>query len=143
MGVSVVDQQHPILDKYVEVTKDLLSLSFPGLTDYELDMAIKWSINKRLVDTPAVIDNNYKHEQTNTTLLQVSDWILSRRPIITSYGVMFTRHGEVPNPLYKMIDGFINDRKKAKKEMFKYPKGSDQFEHFNLLQLLLKINRSH
>ena len=102
-------------------------------------MAIDWSISNRLQDHPVRVDNNYKKQEVNMTLLAVADYVMSRRPIITSYGVMFKRHGEVPNPIYELIDSFIKNRKKLKKEMFKYPKGSEMFEKYNLLQLLAKI----
>lgn len=128
------------ITNYKKIMMDMLHLSFPLLSEMELAAAIDDSISRHFRDTDVVVDNNYKKATISMTLLEVADYIISKEPIITSYGVMFNRHGVVPNPLYSMIDGFIADRKAMKKEMFKYPKGSESFEKYNLLQLLLKID---
>ena len=139
-GLYKTYSDNPLIDNYKSVARDLIKLQFPLLGMEEIDTAIDWSISKRLTDHPIQVDNNYKNQTVDMTLLQVAKYILDRQPIITSYGVMFKRHGEVPNPLYNLIDGFIKNRKLLKKEMFKYPKGSELFEKFNLLQLLAKID---
>lgn len=126
--------------EYKRICMDMLHFNFPLLSPGELSAAIDWSIANHFKDTPVVVDNNYTHKQINSTLSYMANYIMDKEPIITSYGVLFKRHGTVPNPLYGMIDGFINDRKAMKKEMFKYPKGSEDFEKYNLLQLLLKID---
>lgn len=131
---------NPVLDNYKSVAADMLKLYFPLLSMQEIDNALNYSISCRLQDQPIKVDNNYKHQQVDMTLLEVAKYIWDRRPIITSYGVMYKRHGEVPNPVYTLIDGFIKNRKALKKEMFKYPKGSENFEKYNLLQLLAKID---
>lgn len=128
------------LNEYKRICMDMLHLNFPLLSENELSCAIDYSISKHFKDTPVTVNNNYMNRTINSTLSYMTDYIISREPIITSYGVLFKRHGEVPNPLYDMIDGFINDRKSMKKLMFKYPKGSEDFEKYNLLQLLLKID---
>lgn len=128
------------LAEYKRICMDMLHFNFPLLSEGELSAAIDWSISQHFKDTPVVVDNNYTHKQINSTLSYMANYIMDKEPIITSYGVLFKRHGTVPNPLYGMIDGFINDRKAMKKEMFKYPKGSEDFEKYNLLQLLLKID---
>ena len=131
---------NPLLDNYKSVARDMLKLQFPLLGMDEIDMAIDWSISNRLTDHNIQVNNNYKNQTVDMTLLEVAKYIIDRQPIITSYGVMYKRHGEVPNPLYNLIDGFIKNRKKLKKEMFLHPKGSENFEKFNLLQLLSKID---
>lgn len=130
----------PIVDKYKQVAISMLRYNFPLLTEAELAAAVDNSISNHLQQTPARINNNYKNRTVEMTVQKIADYIISREPITTSYGVLFNRHGVVPNPLYGVIDGFIKNRKVLKKEMFKYPKGSEMFEKYNLLQLLSKID---
>lgn len=125
---------------YKDVVSNLLHLSYPLLTDAEIASIIDISISEHVKNTDVVVDNNYKKKQANMTLIDLASYILDKEPIITSYGVLFNRHGTMPNPIYKLIDGFIIGRKALKKEMFKYPKGSDEFEKYNLLQQLAKID---
>lgn len=139
-GLFKTYQPNLFIDKYKEVARDVVKMHYPLLSMDEIDCAIDWSISRHFTDHPVKVDNNYKKQTIDMTLAGVAQYILDRQPIITSYGVMFKRHGEVPNPIYELIDGFINNRKKLKKEMFKYPKGSEQFEKYNLLQLLAKID---
>ena len=128
------------LQKYKDVTKRLLTLSFPTMRESDFDAAIDYSINKRLYNTNASIYNNYKHQRVDTTLLEVADYIYSREPILTAYGVMFRKHKEKPEPLLKVIQSFLDNRVKDKKIMFSYEKGSEDYEHWNLIQLLDKID---
>ena len=133
-------EQSITIEEYKQQMHRMLKMLYPSITNYELDLAIQYSIDKRFKNVDITVNNNYKRRTVNTTLLEVSDIIKTQQPIITAYGVMFKRHGTVPNPLMKMIAGFINDRKKLKKQMFKFPKGSDDYEKYNLLQLLEKLN---
>lgn len=127
------------LTKYKQTVSSLLSLSFPLLTKAEIASAVDYSISNHYKDLNVSINNNYKNKTVNMTLRELADYITDKEPIITSFGVLFNRHGVLPNPIYKMVDSFITSRKAMKKEMFKYPKGSEDFEKYNLLQLLLKF----
>lgn len=123
----------------------------PHIPQEDLESILNYSINKRLYNAKAGISNSYKryydpetkkykdlfHEYT---LLQIADYIKKREPIVTAQGTMFRHHGEVPNPLANTIQSFLDLRSIHKKEMFKYPKGSEQFEKYNLLQSLDKID---
>lgn len=129
-----------IIKKYKNVVCDMLQYSFPHLLIGEIEDAVDYSILKRCKNNQVIIDNNYKDRQIDSTLLELSEYILKREPIITPYGVMFKKHIEGPNPIAKLLEKFMDGRKVYKKEMFKHPKGSEMFEKFNLLQLLAKID---
>lgn len=140
----------PTLTKYKDVLRKCIWLYYPELPENDIDAAIDYSINKRLYDSQAAVVNSYKrrHLQDGTTkdltqqisLRQLSDYIISREPIVTAYGTMFKHHSEEPNPLVYVVMSFLADRKKYKDKMFEFPKGSEQFEKFNLLQQLSKID---
>ena len=132
--------EYEIIRRYKDVMMGALQFSFPLLSQVELSDAIDYSIVKRCKNGPAVIKNNYNNKQINSTVLEVLDYIMSCEPIVTSAGVFFKKHKESDNPLARMIRSFVDLRKIHKKEMFKYPKGSAQFEKYNLLQLLDKLD---
>ena len=119
---------------------DALKLSFPNLYEDDIKEAVNYSILKRANDSNAVLDNNYEKKKEKTTLFAITDYIVQREPIITVSGVMFRKHGYCPNPYVMLIQEFLNSRTKYKKEMFKYPKGSEEYEKYNILQLSEKVS---
>lgn len=132
--------QNRTSDIYRQEVMEALRLTFPGLYESELVEAVNYSIMKRGSDTPAVLDNNYTKVKEKTTLWQVTDYIMSREPIITVSGVMFKKHGSVPNPFVMLIQEFLKQRGYYKDQMFMYPKGSEDFEKYNILQASEKVS---
>lgn len=129
------------VEKYKEIAFRMIQKSYPNLLPYEIDMAINDSICNRINGVQkATIHNSYKDIRLETTILELTEYIEKRQPIMTAYGVLFKKHGEVPNPLAKLLQTFMENRDIHKSEMFKYPKGSEMFEKYNLLQQLDKID---
>ena len=145
----------PTLSKYKNTLMECLSLYYPELPSSDLSQAIDYSINKRLKDSKASISNSYKRRRVmvkdengnevevfkdavqESTLLKISDYILSREPIVCAHGTLFKHHGTIPNPLFDVVQSFLDNRTKHKKQMFQFPKGSEDFEKYNLLQSLI------
>ena len=134
------ETEYQIVNEYRSVARRMLRLSFPNVLDDELDRALDYSIKARLTNNPATIYNNYSDKSVELTVLDVCDYILERQPIITSYGVLFTRKGERPNPIARLLQSFMDGRTAYKDKMFTFPKGSEEFEKYNLLQLLAKLD---
>lgn len=129
-----------VVQEYKKMMIESIHSSFPGLNLNELDDAITWAIINRHTDHSVKLDNNYTKQTINGTIVDILRYIEYLEPVITSSGVLYKKHKEEDNPLSRMIQGFLTERKKFKKEMFKYPKGSALFEKYNLLQLLEKLN---
>lgn len=149
----------PTLVKYKDTMKDYIRLYYPSLSLDDIDVILDYSIQKRIYNANARLSNSYKRYKVlatdpvtgeekpvykdleqNVTLQQLSDYILSRKPIVTAFGTMFMHHGTVPNPLFHVVQSYLDNRTIHKKQMFQYPKGSEDFEKYNLLQSLDKID---
>lgn len=129
-----------IQTKYKETLLRMIPLNLPTLTKEELNNAINYSISKRYKKVESQVYNNYTEKTVYNTLAELTDYIYSREPICTAWGVLFKKHGVVPNPLTKLIHMFMLNRDKEKKIMLEFPKGSEEFEEHNLLQLLAKVD---
>lgn len=125
-----------IIQRYTAVMQRMLGMQFPNLTMADIQAAIDYSLEKRYKEETCLINNNYNKKELDMTLLQLANYILDREPIYTGYGCLWKRKGTVPNPLVEMVRRFMESRGIFKKEMFKYPKGSEDFQKYNLLQLL-------
>ena len=123
------------LHRYNEVMRDIIQVAFPSLTLKDIDEVIRYSANKRYKQEMCSINNNYTKRKAELSLVDLTNYILEREPIITAWGVLWKRKGTVPNPLIDMIKGFMVNRGILKDKMFEYPKGSEEFEKYNLLQL--------
>ena len=140
----------PTLKRYKDNMLDIIRLYYPESRLEDLSAAIDYSIQKRIKDSKVTVSNSYKrymddngvyqNSKQEITLRKLTDYILSREPIVTAFGTMFKHHGTVPNPLVTVVEEFLSNRDIHKDMMFKYPKGSEDFEKYNLSQQLDKID---
>ena len=59
---------------------------------------------------------------------------------MSSSGCLFVQHEVMVNPIKLLLDGYLRDRKLLKKKMFTFSKGSEEYERYNLAQLLKKLS---
>lgn len=135
-----MSQENDIINLYKDDMFQFLKLAYPTLSSDVISKALDDSIKKRYKTVPVTLNNNYTKQRKETNLKDLTNWILEKEPIMTAYGALFKKHSETENPLIKMIAMFMDNRAIHKAEMFKYPKGSEDFEKYNLLQLLDKID---
>lgn len=141
-GKPYVEAPHSeiAMQGYREAAVKTLALNFPYISQEMLYNIVDQSLDAHFQNHSATIKNNYKKAEEETTLLELANYIVSKEPIITPSGVMFSKHGTVPNPVVRMIESFLERRDRDKAEMFKYPKGSELFAKYNLAQLLDKLD---
>ena len=137
--MSIINDS-PTIRKYKDTMIRCISLYYQDMDPRDIENILNYSIQKRYMQSDASVENSYTKKTANMTLLAISDYIAQRQPIVTAFGTMFKYRGTVPNPMAVVIQSFLDKRSEDKKMMFKYPKGSEMFEKYNLLQQLDKID---
>lgn len=124
-----------VIEEYKDQMTRMIQMIYP-VSKEELEPVLDYSISKRYKEYNSRLINTYTGKQSDQTLLALADYIMSREPIVTSYGTMFKKHAETKNPLSTVVDGFMIERGLYKKKMFSFPKGTEDFEKYNLMQTL-------
>ena len=108
----------PFLKSYRNQARKCLKQMHPDWDDDVLKKEIDEIILREIKDPPAKLQNNYTHEERDTHLVSVFDWAMNTKPIIAANGTFFKQHKDAINPNALMVDEFLTQRAKIKKEMF-------------------------
>ena len=129
------------LKKYKKEMMDILTCTYPDMEKNELEEIIDEMIKKNLRNPQVILDNNYTGERRDSTLLSIFDWTYDRKPIICGNATFYKNQHESINPIAKMLEGFLTDRKMYKKKMFEIEDTSSaRYKDLDRSQLNEKIN---
>lgn len=134
--------------KYLKKYKDRMCQAMmqtnPTWKKKDVEKIIERTIEERLENPTVTLDNNYTHEQKDSTLLSVLDWSLDRKPLIAGNGTFYKNQYEALNPTREMLDEWAENRKFFKKKMFQagemYGTNSREYNDNDRKQLNEKIN---
>nr|DAE26521.1 MAG TPA: DNA polymerase [Myoviridae sp. ctaOv25] len=114
--MNVSDSQ--FLTIYRDKVKSSIMSMHPEWDEKKVKKKIEQMMLKNLKNPNVICDNNYTHQSSQSTLLSVIEWVMDKKPIIAGNGTFYKQHAESENPNADMVDGFLTDRKKYKKQMF-------------------------
>ena len=134
--------------KYLKKYKDRMCQAMmqanPTWKKKDVEKIVERTIEERLENPTVTLDNNYTHEQKDSTLLSVLDWSLDRKPLIAGNGTFYKNQYEALNPTREMLDEWAENRKFFKKKMFQagemYGTNSREYNDNDRKQLNEKIN---
>ena len=127
------------LKKYRKEMKEIMKSINPDWDDDFLDKNIMEYMKETIQNPEVNLDNNFTGENRDSTLLSVFDWAFDRKPIIAGNGTFYKNQYEAMNPIAKMLEGFLTERKRFKKLMFKEEPGSWKYADYDRKQLNQKI----
>ena len=127
------------LKKYRKEMKEIMQSLNPDWDDKFLEKNILEFTKERVINPEVTLDNNFTGENRDSTLLSVFDWTFDRKPIIAGNGTFYKNQYESMNPIAKMLEGFLTERKRFKKLMFKETPGSWEYADYDRKQLNQKI----
>ena len=128
-----------VVDRYKERVLDVYLRTHKNVDPNTASSIINEIIDNNLRNIPCRMHNNITHETIETTMVDTFEWIENRNPIITGNGTFFKQHAEYLAPTVKMLEKLQANRKKKKKEMYQYPKGSVEYTNANIQQLSIKV----
>lgn len=128
-----------VLERYQDRIIDMYCKAHPNFDRSMVASKVIEFTNGRMKNIPCELHNNITHDRVQTTMLDTFVWIENRQPIITGNGTFFKQHEEYLAPTVKMLEKLQANRKKKKKEMYQFPKGTVEYNNANVGQLSIKV----
>ena len=129
-----------IVNRYVNILYGIIDkATHYKLKPFEIVEGIRYSINKRYKQIPVRVHNSYSEKIAEMDVLKLANELIQKGAIMTTQGVLFSRHGAVKNPFYNFIQYLLDKREEAKTEMKKHTKGSELYQKYDLLQQNYKV----
>ena len=128
-----------VIERYQDRVAKMYLRSHPNVDPTMVNSLVMNRINEQVRNIPCQLHNNITHELINTSIVDTFEWIENRNPIISGNGTFFMQHSEYLAPTVKMLEKLQANRKKKKKEMYQYQKGSVEYNNANVGQLSIKV----
>lgn len=131
----------PFLDEWKNQMYEAIKRINPSWDKDEIEECLDDMIKENIQLPAVILDNNYTGEKRDTNILSVFDWAMNRKPIIAGNGTFYKNQYEALNPVGKMLENFLSERKEIKARMFKIKDvESDQYKDLDRQQQNVKIN---
>ena len=129
------------LNKYIKQMTDVMLQINPSWNKDDVKKIVFEMVKEQTQNPVVTLDNNYTGESRETTLLSVLDWTLDREPIICGNATFYKNQHEAINPIAKMLEDFLSQRKAYKKLMFKVEDStSPEYKDLDRSQANEKLN---
>ena len=128
-----------VVGNYIDAVCDIYQKIHPDVNPDIIRRHASEYITRSFVDIPCTMKNNITHENRETTVSQVFEWIEERQPIITGNGAFFMQHEEYLAPTVTMLESLKSNRSKVKKKMYTFPKGSTEYINLDTSQGNIKV----
>ena len=123
-----------VVEQYIDIVLDAYMKMYPEENPIAVREMISNTLEESITDIPCTLHNDTYHEYIDTTLLDVFNWLSERKPIISGAASFFKQHAEYTAPSIKVLETWLSKRKKLKKMMFKFVKGTIEYNNYNTAQ---------
>ena len=128
-----------IFDRYKEEIINQYLQLHPNVNPARVRELTEELIDSQKKDIPCIMHNNMTREILETSVSNVFNWIEDRQPIIAGNATFFKQHEEYLPPIISMLETLQADRKRVKKEMWKFDKHSIDYINRNTTQMSIKV----
>ena len=140
IDVRKIIEKSPFLHKWKADMSETIRQIEPDWDDDDIDECLDELIVANLQLPDVLLDNNYTGESRQTNLLSVFDWAMTRKPLLAGNATFYKNQNEAINPIARMLEGFLLNRKAYKKRMFAVgDENSDQYKDLDRQQANEKV----